>query len=91
MPQSYGTGPYGKGGKRGRGKGRGSGKNRDFGQGRGRSRKHFGLGPEGFCVCPECKTRIEHQTGIPCIKTKCPECGHLMVREEIIEKSEGKK
>jgi len=45
------------------------------GQGGGRA-----LGPGGECVCPACGTRIPHQRGIPCNKTKCPKCGAVMAR-----------
>lgn len=30
------------------------------------------------CVCPECDTEVEHKRGIPCVETKCPECGAKM-------------
>mgnify|MGYP003875802467 CR=1 FL=1 len=49
---------------------------------RGRGRMGgFGLGPGGFCICPQCGTRVPHQRGIPCYQTYCPKCGSPMTRE----------
>lgn len=39
------------------------------------------LGPEGFCVCTVCGTKVEHQRGIPCNQMTCPKCGSQMTRE----------
>ena len=39
-----------------------------------------GLGPGGFCVCPECGIRVPHEQGIPCIQMRCPRCGQIMER-----------
>jgi len=53
------------------------------GQGRGRGRMgYYGLGPAGYCVCPNCGNRVPHQRGLPCAQMKCPKCGSLMVREQ---------
>ena len=41
-----------------------------------------GEGPGGHCVCSKCGYRMEHETGTPCNKTKCPQCGAMMEREE---------
>jgi Zn-finger nucleic acid-binding protein len=35
----------------------------------------------GFCICPECNTRIEHKCGKPCRAENCPVCGKAMMRE----------
>ena len=40
-----------------------------------------GMGPEGFCVCLNCRVKIQHRDGIPCRKEKCSNCGAKMVRE----------
>jgi len=40
----------------------------------------FGLGPGGFCICPNCGEKIPHQRGIPCYTVKCPNCGAPMTR-----------
>lgn len=38
-------------------------------------------GPGGFCVCPKCGHKAEHQRGVPCYEQKCPLCGTNMTRE----------
>lgn len=74
MPFGDGTGPMGQGPGIGRGAGNG--------RGRGRMGKsNAGEGPGGYCVCPNCKTRIPHQPGNPCYSIKCPKCGVQMIRE----------
>jgi len=40
-----------------------------------------GAGPGGFCICPKCGERIEHERGVPCSTIKCPKCGAKMTRE----------
>ena len=42
----------------------------------------FGLGPGGHCVCPKCGKQVPHQRVQPCYKTKCPECGTPMARNQ---------
>ena len=39
------------------------------------------MGEGGFCICPKCGERIEHQRSIPCQEERCPECGARMLRE----------
>ena len=39
------------------------------------------MGEDGFCICPKCEKRIEHQRVIPCQEERCPECGAKMLRE----------
>ncbi len=76
MPLGDGTGPLGQGPGSGRGSGAG------FGSGRGRmGGSNSGAGPGGYCICPQCKTRIPHQPGSPCYSMKCPQCGAKMARE----------
>ncbi len=36
----------------------------------------------GFCVCPKCNTKVAHQSGVPCIETRCPSCNAVMLRED---------
>lgn len=33
-----------------------------------------GMGPGGMCVCPQCGYRHEHEKGVPCAKSVCPNC-----------------
>lgn len=68
MPIGRGIGPP----AGGRGLGRGGG--------RGRQPGGFGLGPGSFCVCPQCKTRIPHERGVPCYQVQCAKCGSQMTR-----------
>jgi len=63
-----------------------------FGKGRGNPsgdykgrNKGGAYGPEGFCVCVKCGHKVMHQRGEKCTKLKCPECGHTMVREELVK------
>ena len=59
----------------GKGLGKGGGKGRNKGG-------SFGTG--GFCICAKCGEKISHKTGEKCTKLKCPECGHTMIREELL-------
>ena len=40
-----------------------------------------GGGPGGYCVCLACGTKAPHEAGVPCMQTKCPQCGKTMIRE----------
>lgn len=69
------------------GKGTNMGQGRGLGQGGGRGRNNGGaMGVGGSCVCTKCGTKTEHQSGVKCTTIKCPECGHVMVREELLNK-----
>lgn len=69
------------------GKGTGRGEGRGLGKGGGQGRNKGGaFGKGGYCVCAKCGTKTEHQTGIKCTTIKCPECGHAMIREELLNK-----
>jgi len=61
------------GGGMGLGKGGGHGKNKGGA---------FGVG--GYCVCAKCNNKVPHQQGVKCTTIKCPSCGHVMVREELL-------
>jgi hypothetical protein len=77
MPRRDGTGPAGQGPGTGRGMGGG-------GQGAGRGQKggnRAGKGPGGFCLCPNCGEKVNHQVGKPCYEMLCPKCGALLIRE----------
>lgn len=34
----------------------------------------------GMCICLVCGGKTRHEKGIPCIKTRCPDCGAVMTR-----------
>jgi len=72
-----GTGIKGKG-RGGMGRGGGAGRR---GQNRGFTGGPLAAGPSGFCVCPQCGHREEHQRGVPCVGRQCPRCGTAMTRE----------
>ena len=38
-------------------------------------------GPGGFCVCPKCGSKVQHERGIPCSQVRCPACHSSMARE----------
>lgn len=61
------------------GQGRGFGRGRGRGQGGGR--RSGGMRAGGYCVCPSCGYKEEHQAGKPCFEKKCPECNTDLVRE----------
>ena len=54
------------------------------GGGKGRN-KGGAWGPGGFCICAKCGHKIPHEQGVKCTAIKCPECGHTMVREELLQ------
>ena len=70
----------------GTGGGGGQGGCRGSGQGGGGRNKGGSFGPGGQCVCAKCGTGVPHQRGTKCTTIKCPECGHTMVREELLNK-----
>ncbi|MCK9448987.1 MAG: hypothetical protein M0Q41_08405 [Bacteroidales bacterium] len=47
-------------------------------------------GPGGFCICAKCNTKVPHKTGMKCTDSKCPECGHTMIREELLVEKRNK-
>lgn len=72
---------FGQGQGFGRRSGRGQGEGRRSGQGQGRGRRSRGMSAGGFCVCPSCEYKEEHQAGKPCYEKKCPDCNTDLVRE----------
>ena len=69
----------------GKGLGKGNGKGLGSGGGQGRN-KGGAFGTGGYCVCAKCETKVEHRQGTKCTTIKCPECGHNMIREELLKK-----
>jgi hypothetical protein len=58
-----------------------------LGRGGGRGRNKGGaFGTGGFCVCAKCGEKVPHQQGVKCTTLKCPQCGHTMIREELLNK-----
>jgi len=61
--------------------------NSDFSGGGGRGRNRGGaLGPGGFCVCPKCGEKVAHPQGVKCTTLKCPKCGNIMARDDLLKK-----
>lgn len=54
---------------------------REKGSGPGRGRGG-GMNTSGFCVCPQCGQKVDHERGTPCYEKKCPGCGAVMTRGE---------
>jgi predicted Fe-Mo cluster-binding NifX family protein len=50
------------------------------GQARTRGFSSEGLGPGGFCQCPDCGARVPQEQGIPCAQVRCPRCSQMMER-----------
>ena len=44
------------------------------------SREKWAAGPGGFCVCPKCGAKKQHERGIPCSQFLCPACNCSMTR-----------
>jgi len=74
----------------GKGLGRGLGKGLGRGNGHGRN-NGGGFGVGGFCVCAKCGEKVPHERGVKCTTLKCPNCGHTMIREELLESKRGDK
>jgi len=63
----------------------GASQGRGLGMGGGRGKNKGGaFGTGGYCVCAKCGTKVSHQQGIKCTTLKCPDCGHTMIREELL-------
>jgi hypothetical protein len=72
-------------------KNRGTGKGKGLGSREGlRKNKGGGYGVGGYCVCAKCGAKVEHQQGVKCTTLKCPDCGHTMTREELLNDKRSK-
>lgn len=72
-------------------KNRGTNQGKGLGNGNGRGKnKGGGFGVDGYCVCAKCGAKVHHQQGIKCTTLKCPDCGHTMVREELLNEKRSK-
>jgi len=65
---------------------KGNGSGRGLGHGKKGRNRGGSYGPGGNCICAKCGKKVPHQQGIKCTTIKCPECGHTMVREELLHK-----
>ncbi len=74
----------GKGKGPGQGSGQGWGPGSSPGNGQGRN-KGGSYGTGGFCICTKCGEKIQHKRGVKCTTLKCPNCGHTMIREEMVK------
>jgi hypothetical protein len=64
----------------------GDGHGRVHGTGGGHGKNKGGaFGPGGYCICSKCGTKVLHQKGVKCATVKCPDCGHAMIREELLD------
>jgi len=71
--------------------GNGSGQGKGLGSGGGRGRNNGGgYSVGGYCVCTKCNTKVQHQQGVKCTTLKCPNCGHTMIREELLNEKRPK-
>ena len=75
---------HGAGQGQGSGQGMGQGIGSEPGSGQGRN-KGGSYGTGGFCICTKCGEKISHRRGVKCTTLKCPECGHTMIREEMVQ------
>lgn len=74
MPRRDGTGPAGLGPT-------GPGSGNRTGRGLGRMGRNFNVRVDGYCICPNCGTKVKHERAVPCTSIKCPDCGTMMIRE----------
>ena len=59
------------------------------------TRRHD-MGAGGYCICPKCGKKTQHQDGVRCQDEKCPQCGAKMLREhshhhQLLEEKRAKK
>ena len=74
---------FGKG--KGMGQGPGKQEGQAYGPGSGQGRNKGGsYGTGGYCICMRCGHKTRHRRGIKCTTLKCPQCGHTMIREEMV-------
>ena len=73
------------------GHGRGNGKGLHHHSHHGNGNGGGGFGPSGQCICLKCGHKQDHQSGIKCTKLKCPECGHVLARKELVDQKRNKK
>jgi len=69
----------------------GTGLGRGHGTGGGRGKNKGGaFGTGGNCICAKCGTKVSHQQGVKCTTIKCTDCGHTMIREELLNEKRRK-
>jgi len=72
MPKGDGTGPMNQGLGKGSQIGRGAGQGRRAG--------FRAASPGGYCICPNCGTKLPHELGVSCSQLTCPKCGAHLTR-----------
>jgi len=73
------------------GKNNGTGQGKGLGSGGGHGKNNGGrFSVGGYCVCTKCGTKVQHQRGVKCTTLKCPDCGHTMIREELLNEKHSK-
>ncbi len=56
-----------------------------------KNRTGGGFGPKGTCTCLKCGFSMKHQRGVKCTTVKCPECGHVLARKELVDQKKDTK
>lgn len=73
------------------GKDSGTSQGQGLGKGGGRGKNNGGAySTGGYCECAKCGAKVKHQQGVKCTNLKCPDCGHTMIRDELLRDKRSK-